>query len=287
MWRSTLRLSQRFHKDNRQDRVEPNATGGPASAGPPVGAGSTPALRLEGITKSYGHVQALSGVDFSAYAGEIVALVGDNGAGKSTLVKVMAGSHQPDTGQIFVNGEQVTFRHPKDALKVGIATVFQDLALVEALDVARNMFLGHEPSRFGIVNRRHLIDESVKTFESLNIKLPPVSTNIGLLSGGQRQGIAVARSVLQGGNVVLMDEPTAALGVRETARLLDIIKRLQDQGKAVVLVTHNMDMVLDISTRVHALRLGRTAGVVNTHETDHASLVSLITGGDLTGERNR
>jgi ABC-type sugar transport system ATPase subunit len=232
-------------------------------------------------------VAALRNVDFVAYPGEIVALVGDNGAGKSTLVKVMAGSHQPDTGRIFVDGAELTFRSPKDAQKAGIATVFQDLALVEALDVARNMFLGHEPSRFGIVDRRRLIDESVKTFESLNIKLPPVRTNVGLLSGGQRQGVAVARSVLQGGSVVLMDEPTAALGVRETARLLDIIRRLRDQGKAVVLVTHNMDMVLELSTRVHVLHLGRTAGVVNTHETDHPSIVGLITGGaGLTGERN-
>jgi ABC-type sugar transport system ATPase subunit len=282
-----LRLSRNSHSNGREERVERKAAGDPASAGSPADAGPIPALRLEGICKSYGHVAALRNVDFVAYPGEIVALVGDNGAGKSTLVKVMAGSHQPDTGRIFVDGAELTFRSPKDAQKAGIATVFQDLALVEALDVARNMFLGHEPSRFGIVDRRRLIDESVKTFESLNIKLPPVRTNVGLLSGGQRQGVAVARSVLQGGSVVLMDEPTAALGVRETARLLDIIRRLRDQGKAVVLVTHNMDMVLELSTRVHVLHLGRTAGVVNTHETDHPSIVGLITGGaGLTGERN-
>jgi ABC-type sugar transport system ATPase subunit len=268
-----LSLSSRRRADSN---IGDDSAGGPAErGGPPAG----PALRLEGIAKDYGHIQALAGVDFVAQAGEIIALVGDNGAGKSTLVKIMAGALRPDSGRIFVGGSPIAFHHPRDAQRAGIATVFQDLALVEALDVARNMFLGREPARFSVVNRRRLVEESVRTFESLNIKLPPVRTNVGLLSGGQRQGVAVARSVLQGGTVVLMDEPTAALGVRETARLIDIIKRLRDQGKAVVIVSHNLELVLGISNRVHVLCLGRTAGVVNTHETDHASIVSLMTGG--------
>lgn len=272
--------------------LNPHSNGGPTTAGPypeptermhdaPVRdeESSGDGLVVRGATKWYGHVRALTDVDFDVRAGEIVALVGDNGAGKSTLVKIMAGLVRPDQGSLQVEGVPVDFHHPRDALAAGIATVFQDLALVEALDVARNMFLGREPSRFGIVQRKRLISEATNAYKSLGIKLPPVKTNVGLLSGGQRQGVALARTVLQGGKVVLLDEPTAALGVRETGQVLEIVKRLRDQGKAVVLVCHDLELVLGISDRVHVLRLGRTAGVVETKDADRNAIVSLITGG--------
>jgi ABC-type sugar transport system ATPase subunit len=253
------------------------STPSPSSNGDPDASG----LVVRGASKSYGHIRALSDVDFDARGGEIVALVGDNGAGKSTLVKIIAGVVRPDHGTVEVAGVPVDLNHPREALDAGIATVFQDLALVEALDVARNMFLGREPSRFGVVQRKRLLREATIAYQSLGIKLPPAKTNVGLLSGGQRQGVALARTVLQGGKVVLLDEPTAALGVRETAQVVEIIKRLRDQGKAVVLVCHDLELVLAVSDRVHVLRLGRTAGVLQTKGTDRNAVVSHITGGGL------
>ncbi len=240
---------------------------------------TAPLLSLRAISKAYGHIQALVDVDFELLRGEIVALVGDNGAGKSTLVKTLAGIHQPDAGEYLIEGRRVSFGEPRDAYRHGVATVFQDLALVEALDVARNMCLGREPARLGWVNRRKMVAEAESVFQSLGIKVPSMRTTVALLSGGQRQGVAIARAVLRGGSAVVMDEPTAALGVRETAQVLEIIRRLKAQGRGVVIVSHNLDLVFDVSDRIQVLRLGRTAGARVTAETSHEEVVGLITGG--------
>lgn len=235
-------------------------------------------LGLRSVSKSYGHVQALIDVDFDLSAGEIVALVGDNGAGKSTIVKILSGVITPDKGTILVRGRETIFRDPQDAYAGGTFTVFQDLALVEALDVGRNVFLGGEPSRFGMVRRRQMDREALDVFTTFGIKVPSMSRTVALLSGGQRQGVAIARAILRGAAAVIMDEPTAALGVRETAHVLDIMRQLRDQGRGVLVVSHNLDLVFDVADRIHVLRLGRTAGIRETSKTTHAEVVHLIMG---------
>jgi ABC-type sugar transport system ATPase subunit len=235
-------------------------------------------LGLRSVSKSYGHVQALVDVDFDLAAGEIVALVGDNGAGKSTIVKILSGVITPDSGTILVRGQETTFRNPQDAYAGGTFTVFQDLALVEALDVGRNVFLGREPSRFGLVRRRQMDREALGVFTTFGIKVPSMNRTVALLSGGQRQGVAIARAILRGAAAVIMDEPTAALGVRETAHVLDIMRQLRDQGRGILVVSHNLDLVFDVADRIHVLRLGRTAGIRVTSKTTHAEIVHLIMG---------
>ena len=235
-------------------------------------------LGLRSVSKAFGSIRALVDVDFDLRAGEIVAVVGDNGAGKSTMVKILSGVYLPDDGTVLVRGQEIRFRSPADAYANGIATVFQDLALVEALDVARNVFLGREPSRFGIVARREMDRETLGVFTTFGINVPSISRTVALLSGGQRQGVAIARAVLRGGAAVIMDEPTAALGVRETAHVLDIMRKLRDQGRGVVVVSHNLELVFDVADRIHVVRLGRTAGVRDATRTDHSEIVSLIMG---------
>ena len=235
-------------------------------------------LGLRSVSKSFGSIRALVDVDFDLRAGEVVAVVGDNGAGKSTMVKILSGVHPPDEGVVLVRNQEARFRSPADAYANGIATVFQDLALVEALDVARNVFLGREPSRWGFVNRRSMDRATLDIFATFGINVPSISRTVALLSGGQRQGVAIARAVLRGGAAVIMDEPTAALGVRETAHVLDIVRRLRDQGRGVVVVSHNLELVFDVADRIHVMRLGRTAGVRDAAGTDHAGIVSLIMG---------
>lgn len=235
-------------------------------------------LGLRSVSKSYGHVRALIDVDFDLAAGEIVALVGDNGAGKSTVVKILSGVITPDEGTILVRGQRTEFRDPGDAYAHGLFTVFQDLALVEALDVGRNVFLGREPTRFGLVLRRKIDRDALGVFTTFGIKVPAMNRTVALLSGGQRQGVAIARAILRGAVAVIMDEPTAALGVRETAHVLDIIRQLRNQGRGVLIVSHNLDLVFDVADRIHVLRLGRTAGIRVTAETSHAEIVHLIMG---------
>lgn len=237
-----------------------------------------PLLELVDVNKYYGRVQALADISFRAEAGEIVAIVGDNGAGKSTLVKTIAGVHQPDAGCIRVHGREVSFVDPHDAQSHGVSTVFQDLALVEALEIARNMFLGREPTRWGLVDHRRMIRDSQATFESLGIKVPSMRSNVGSLSGGQRQGVAIARAVIQGGELIVMDEPTAALGVRETLQIMDIVRNLREKGKGIVIVSHNLEQVLDLADRIVVIRLGRVAGERLVKDTDHREIVGLITG---------
>jgi ABC-type sugar transport system ATPase subunit len=245
---------------------------------------TAPALRLSGISKSFGHITALSGVDLEVRAGEVLALLGDNGAGKSTLVKIMSGLYQADDGEIQVAGVPRRFSTPADARDLGVATVYQDLALVEVLDVATNMFLGQFPRRGPFVDRKRMVRETREFLASLNVTVADVHTPIGMLSGGQRQIIAIARAIRLGADTVLLDEPTAALGVRETAQAADMVRTLRDQGKAVVLITHDMELVFQIADRAQVLRLGRVAGVREVARTTRQDIIGLITGANI-GER--
>jgi ABC-type sugar transport system ATPase subunit len=239
---------------------------------------SVPALALRAISKSFGHINALTDVDLDVCPGEVLALLGDNGAGKSTLVKIMSGLYTPDAGEIRVRGTVRQFTTPSHAQRAGVATVYQDLALVEVLDVATNMFIGQVPTRRGFVDRRRMIRESEAFLASLNVTVASVRTPIGMLSGGQRQIVAIARAIRLGADTVLLDEPTAALGVRETAQATDLIATLRDQGKAVILVSHDMELVFGIADRALVLRLGRASGTRRIADTDRDEIVGLITG---------
>ena len=200
---------------------------------------SSPTLELSAASKSFGHVNALVGASLAAHAGQVLALVGDNGAGKSTMIKLIAGVYSMDSGDLRINGERVELSSPAHAQALGVSTVFQDLALVEVLDIAANMYLGRPPRRaYWFVDRRKMIEHAADILQELGIRLPSVRVPVGILSGGQRHGVAVARAVLQQGDVILMDEPTAALGVRETEQVLAIIDEIRGRGKAVVLISH-------------------------------------------------
>ncbi|GIH14868.1 ATP-binding cassette domain-containing protein [Rugosimonospora africana] len=240
-----------------------------------------PILSLTGIDKRFGAVQALAGVDFSVHAGEVVALVGDNGAGKSTLVKTIAGVYQPDAGEIRFDGRPVTLSRPADATALGIATVFQDLSLCRNLDVVANLFLGRElPGRLRPLNEIAMEREAWSLLRSLSAKIPSVRTPVELLSGGQRQTVAIARSLLGNPRVVLLDEPTAALGVAQTAEVLDLIRRLRQRDLAVILISHNLADVQAVADRVVVLRLGRNAAEFDVATVATEALVAAITGAD-------
>jgi len=235
-------------------------------------------LELRGITKRFGHVTALSRVDLAGYPGEVLAVVGDNGAGKSTLIKIVSGVHRPDDGEIRISGNQLVFRNAADARQAGVATVFQDLALVEVLDVSTNMFLGQFPRRGWFVDRKAMDAESRAFLDELKVTVPSVKTEIGMLSGGQRQIIAVARAMRTGAQIVLLDEPTAALGVRETAHAVGLIRELRDRGNTVICVSHDMNFVFDVADRVQVMRLGQVAGVRRIPDTSKEEVIGLITG---------
>jgi ABC-type sugar transport system ATPase subunit len=237
-----------------------------------------PALEVRDVSKTFGHVRALSDASLVAHDNEIMAIVGDNGAGKSTLMKVVTGVLRPDSGTISVSGKPKTFRSPADARAVGIFAVFQDLALVECLDVATNMFLGQFPRRRGFVDRAAMERESRRVLDDLGATVGSVRTPIGMLSGGQRQMVAMARAIRSGARVLLLDEPTAALGVRETAQATEIIGGLREAGCAVVLISHDLELVFAISDRLQVMRLGRVAGVRETADTTRQEVVGLITG---------
>ena len=243
-------------------------------------------LQLRGVVKRFGHVTALSEVDLSADPGQVLAIVGDNGAGKSTLIKIISGVHQPDEGELRVDGEPVVLRNPADARKAGVATVFQDLALVEVLDVSTNMFLGQFPRRGWFVDRKAMDAQSRAFLDELKVTVSSVRSEIGMLSGGQRQIVAVARAISTGAQIVLLDEPTAALGVRETAHATRLIRQLRDRGCTVICVSHDMNFVFDVADRVQVMRLGRVAGVRDVATTTKDEVVGLITGSlsDRDGE---
>ncbi|WP_432979528.1 ATP-binding cassette domain-containing protein [Dactylosporangium sp. CA-233914] len=241
---------------------------------------SGPALRLRGVRKYFGSVSALEDVRFDAYAGEVHAIVGDNGAGKSTTIKIITGVYRADEGEVLVNGEELSHvRSAADAQEHGIAVVYQDLALVECLDIAHNMALGNLPRKFGIVlDRRRMEREAAQVLKDLKVRVGNVRTPVGLLSGGQRQVVAVARAVRMDKPIMLLDEPTAALGVQETAHVGEIIDELRASGKAVIIVSHDLDFVFSHADRVTVLRLGRTVGTRRVAEVGREEIVGMITG---------
>jgi fructose transport system ATP-binding protein len=237
-------------------------------------------LQARGLRKSFGHVEALRGVDLDLYEGEILALVGDNGAGKSTLIKILSGALVPDDGEIWIDGALADVRTPADARLYGIETVYQDLAVVPILDVAENLFLGREQrySRLPFIDKRTMRRKAADSLRSLNVGITSVRQRIDTLSGGQRQAVAVARARAFGRRIVILDEPTAALGVRETEAVVDVIRRINGEGLTVVLISHNLPQVLELSDRVTVLRAGTRVASVRTAETDVEEVVRFITG---------
>ena len=240
-----------------------------------------PLLTLKKVSKFFGPLRALFEVDLSIYPGEIHALVGDNGAGKSTLVKIISGAHQADKGEIFFKGKPVSITDPDDSFALGIATVYQDLALVGTRDVAHNLFVGREPTRWGMVDRRKMVREARDVINLLNVDIPSVDILVSNLSGGQRQAVAIGRAVHEGRSILLLDEPTAALGVRESHQMLTLIEKLRDRGTAVLIVSHNLLHVFRIADCITVLRGGQIVGTRRKTETSADEIVKMITGADV------
>jgi D-xylose transport system ATP-binding protein len=239
-----------------------------------------PSLSLRGINKSFGPVDVLRSVDFEADAGKVTALVGDNGAGKSTLVKCIGGTYTIDSGEFYFEGKLVHVHSPRQASELGIEIVYQDLALCDNLDIVQNMFLGRESLQGVVLNEISMEKAAAGALESLHVRtVKSVRQRVSSLSGGQRQTVAIAKSVLWQSKVVLLDEPTAALGVAQTAQVLELVRRLADQGIAVVLISHNMNDVLQVADRIAVLYLGRMAAIVDRKDVDQQQLVELITTG--------
>jgi fructose transport system ATP-binding protein len=244
-----------------------------------------PVLQARGLVKRFGQVVALDGADFELYPGEITAIIGDNGAGKSTLIKSLSGAIQPDEGEILLDGEQVRFRSPLDARRVGIETVYQELAVAPALDIAANIFLGRELRRNGLAGRalrtldkRAMRKEAARHFSELKIGIPSIGQAVENLSGGQRQGVAVARAAAWGRRLVIMDEPTAALGVKETRQVLDLILRVRERGLPVILISHDMPHVFELADRIQIMRLGKRVAVVTPQTHSMPEAVAIMTG---------
>jgi len=248
----------------------------------PAGAG--PLLEARGVWKRFGAVQALADVDFSVHSGEVVALVGDNGAGKSTLIKTISGVGPADRGEFFFAGRPVPVRTPSDAAKLGISVVYQDLALCDNLDVVANMFLGNEVRHgpgLAPIDEISMEKEARRLLDSLAVRtLKSVRTEVGSLSGGQRQTVAIARSMLGEPRLVILDEPTAALGVAQTEQVLALVERLRDRGLGILYISHNLANVFAVADRIVVLRLGRNAGEFETRDTDRQAVVAAITGAE-------
>ena len=239
-----------------------------------------PILQIKGLNKSFGPVQVLHDVDLSVYPGEVTALVGDNGAGKSTVVKCIAGINTIDSGEILWEGKPVTLNDPRHAAALGIEFVYQDLALADNLDITQNMFLGREIRRFGFLADGQMEHKAREVLSSLSVRtVSSVRQLVASLSGGQRQTVAIAKAVLWNSRVVFLDEPTAALGVAQTRQVLDLVRRLADQGLGVVLISNNMNDVMEVADRVAALYLGRIAAEVLTKDSSTTQIVELITAG--------
>ncbi len=251
---------------------------------PPTAGGGVTALETRGICKNFGSVEALVDVDFEVRAGEVMALVGDNGAGKSTLIKCIAGINSIDQGQVFSNGQPVTIHNPKDAAKLGIEIVYQDLALCDNLDVVANMYLGRE-AHDPIWRLKEAVMEArtAETLKSLSVTtISSIRQPVATLSGGQRQSVAIGRAVMWNSRVVILDEPTAALGVAQTRQVLDLVRRLAEQGLAVVVISHNLHDIFEVADRITVLRLGRNAAVFTRSETTQQEVVHAITAGKPT-----
>jgi len=255
-----------------------------SSAVPPTNyrPGGTPLLQLRGVSKSFGAVQALSDVGIEVYAGEVVGLVGDNGAGKSTLIKAISGVAPPDTGEFFVEGQPVKITSPQVATRLSIETVYQDLALCDNLDVVANLFLGKEErAPLRTLNETDMERRTIQVLRTLDVKIPSVRTIVASLSGGQRQSIAVAKTILRNAKVVLLDEPTAALGVAQTRQVLNLIRRLREQGLGVIVISHNLADVFEVVDRVVVLRLGKRVGTYDIKSTTAEKIVGAITGAEF------
>ena len=245
----------------------------------------TPILSAKGLVKRYGQVTAIDGADFELYPGEILAVIGDNGAGKSSLIKALSGAVVPDAGEIRLDGEPVRFKSPIEARKAGIETVYQDLAVAPAMDIATNLFLGREQRRggplgslFRMLDHKGMREEADRQMKSLQIGIRSMSQAVETLSGGQRQGVAVARAAAWARKLVIMDEPTAALGVKESAQVLELINRVRDNGLPVILISHNMPHVFEIADRIHVHRLGKRATVVTPKTHTMHEVVGIMTG---------
>jgi ABC-type sugar transport system ATPase subunit len=236
-------------------------------------------IELRAISKYYGHVRALEGVDFSLLPGEIHALVGDNGAGKSTLIKIISGAIAPSSGAIYVGGARVSFTQPDDAFAAGIATLYQDLALVSCRSIAENLFLGREPTRWGFVRRGQMEREAntvLASFKQMNIT--DIEARVSDLSGGQRQAVAIGRAVHEGSRILLLDEPTAALGIRESQHILDLLEHLKGPARSILIVSHNLSHVFRIADRITVLRGGALVGTVAKSDATPDDIVKMITG---------
>jgi D-xylose transport system ATP-binding protein len=243
----------------------------------------TPFVSVRGVKKTFGGVHALDDVSFDLYTRDIVGLVGDNGAGKSTLVKCVAGTHSADSGQILFEGQEVHIHGPKAAAKLGIEVVYQDLALCDNLDVVQNMYLGREISRAQILSEAPMEQQTAETLKSLAVTtIRSVRQTVATLSGGQRQSVAVARAVMWNSKLVVLDEPTAALGVAQTEQVLELVRRLGNQGLGVMLISHNLHDVFETADRITVLRLGRNVGVFERRQTTQQAIVEAITAGAPT-----
>jgi D-xylose transport system ATP-binding protein len=256
----------------------------------PATPGGRHLLELRGVSKTFGAVRALTDVDFEVDAGEVVALVGDNGAGKSTLIKAISGVQPGDTYEAYFEGERVSLDTPQDGTKLGIATVYQDLALADNLDVVENLYLGREETGLGIGRNVRMLDEvemekhSRELLDQLKVRtLRSVRTEVGNLSGGQRQSVAIARSLLGDPKVVMLDEPTAALGVAQTREVLDLVKRLRDRGLGVIVISHNLADIFEVADRIVVLRLGRRISTFDKAASTREAVVAAITGADENG----
>jgi len=264
-----------------QSTIPPSDTAGPARG--PVGV--RPVLAARNVVKRYGKVTAVRDSDFDLFPGEVLAVVGDNGAGKSSIIKAMTGAVVPDSGHVYLDGEDVRFTSPNEARRRGIETVYQTLAVAPALDIATNLFLGREIRREGLLGKLRFLDrgamraEAKSQLESLGIAtVQDITVPVENLSGGQRQAVAVARAAMFGTKLVILDEPTAALGVKETASVLDLIKRISARGLPVILISHDMPAIFEVADRIHVHRLGRRVGVVDPKEITMADAVAFITG---------
>ena len=241
-----------------------------------------PILRMEGIGKTFGAVRALSGVNFELKAAEVIGLVGDNGAGKSTLVKTISGVGPAEEGECFFEGKLVQITSPQVASRRGIETVYQDLALCDNLDVTSNLFLGHElRTRYGLLDTVEMERRALAVLKSLDVKIPSARALVASLSGGHRQSIAVAKTILRQAKMVILDEPTAALGVAQTRQVLNLIKRLREQGLAVLVISHNMVDVFEVADRIVVMRLGKNIATFQTRDTNSAQVVAAITGAEF------
>jgi fructose transport system ATP-binding protein len=242
-------------------------------------------FQAKGLVKNYGHVTAADGTDFEVRVGEIMAVIGDNGAGKSTLIKMLSGAVQPDAGEILLDGKPVQFKSPIDARRAGIETVYQDLAVAPAMTIAENLFLGREITKGGtlgrllrLLDKKEMLKQAVERMNDLKVGIRSMTQAVETLSGGQRQCVAVARAAAFARHVVIMDEPTAALGVKEGNMVLELIRRVRDKGLPVILISHNMPHVFEIADRIHVQRLGRRAAILNPKAISMSDTVAVMTG---------